>query len=71
MFLDASGNPLDFETAVVSGRATHGFNLVPKNPKGAPFVGAQVWIDDNDAAREVLVHMVDSLGMRASAACSA
>jgi outer membrane lipoprotein-sorting protein len=27
-------------TQVVSGRATHGFNLIPKNTQGAPFVAA-------------------------------
>jgi outer membrane lipoprotein carrier protein len=33
----------------VSGRATHGFNLVPKNASGAAFLKATVWIDDDDA----------------------
>jgi outer membrane lipoprotein carrier protein len=36
-------------TQVVSGRATHGFNLIPKNTEGAPFLAASVWIDDDDA----------------------
>jgi outer membrane lipoprotein carrier protein len=36
-------------TQVIGGRATHGFNLVPKNTKGAAFMAASVWIDDNDA----------------------
>lgn len=36
-------------TQIVSGRATHGFNLVPKNTEGAPFLAASVWIDDEDA----------------------
>ncbi|MEO8334055.1 MAG: outer membrane lipoprotein carrier protein LolA [bacterium] len=36
-------------TQVVSGRLTHGFNLVPKNTNGAPFLAASVWIDDEDA----------------------
>ena len=33
----------------MSGRATHGFNLVPKTTEGAPFMAASVWIDDEDA----------------------
>ena len=36
-------------TLVVSGRPTHGYNLVPKSPEGAPFKVASVWIDDDDA----------------------
>jgi outer membrane lipoprotein carrier protein len=36
-------------TQVIGGRATHGFNLVPKNMKGAAFMAASVWIDDADA----------------------
>jgi outer membrane lipoprotein carrier protein len=36
-------------TQTVSGRATHGFNLVPKNTAGAAFLAASVWIDDDDA----------------------
>jgi outer membrane lipoprotein carrier protein len=36
-------------TLVVSGRATHGFNLVPKTAAGAPFLVATVWIDDDDS----------------------
>lgn len=36
-------------TMVVSGRATHGYNLVPKNTTGAAFRAASVWIDDDDA----------------------
>lgn len=36
-------------TQTVSGRATHGFNLVPKNTTGAAFLAASVWIDDDDA----------------------
>lgn len=33
----------------VSGRATHGYTLVPKNAASAPFQIASVWIDDADA----------------------
>jgi outer membrane lipoprotein carrier protein len=33
----------------VSGRATHGFTLVPRSKEGAPFRAATVWIDDADA----------------------
>jgi outer membrane lipoprotein carrier protein len=33
----------------VSGRATHGYNLIPKSRDGAAFVAATVWIDDADA----------------------
>ena len=36
-------------TQVVSGRATHGYTLVPKAKAGAPFATAAVWIDDADA----------------------
>jgi outer membrane lipoprotein carrier protein len=36
-------------SATVSGRATHGFILVPKVAKGAPFKTATVYIDDADA----------------------
>ncbi len=36
-------------TLVVSGRATHGYNLIPKSEAGAPFRLATVWIDDADA----------------------
>ena len=36
-------------TLVVSGRATHGYNLIPKAEAGAPFSAASVWIDDSDA----------------------
>lgn len=36
-------------TLDVSGRATHGFTLVPKEKDGAPFKSATVWIDDADA----------------------
>jgi outer membrane lipoprotein carrier protein len=36
-------------TLVVSGRATHAFNLIPKNAEGAAFKAASVWIDDEDA----------------------
>jgi outer membrane lipoprotein carrier protein len=36
-------------TQTVSGRATHGYNLVPKNTTGAAFLAASVWIDDEDA----------------------
>jgi outer membrane lipoprotein carrier protein len=36
-------------TLVVSGRPTHGFNLLPKSDEGAPFKIASVWIDDDDA----------------------
>ena len=36
-------------TQVVSGRATHGFNLIPKSSESAPFMAASVWIDDQDA----------------------
>lgn len=37
-------------TQVVSGRATHGYLLVPKTKEGAPFSAAAVWIDDADAS---------------------
>ena len=36
-------------TLVVNGRATHGYNLVPKQEQGAAFKIASVWIDDADA----------------------
>jgi outer membrane lipoprotein carrier protein len=36
-------------TLVVSGRATHGYNLIPKSEANAPFRVATVWIDDADA----------------------
>jgi len=36
-------------TLVVSGRPTHGYNLVPKAAEDAPFKAASVWIDDADA----------------------
>ena len=36
-------------TLVVSGRPTHGYNLIPKAESGAPFTAASVWIDDADA----------------------
>ena len=36
-------------TQVVSGRATHGYTLVPKSKDNAPFSAAAVWIDDADA----------------------
>ena len=36
-------------TLVVSGRPTHGYNLIPKSAEGAPFKVASVWIDDDDA----------------------
>src|SRR4051812_5918881 len=36
-------------SAEVSGRATHAFNLVPKQKEGSPFQSATVWIDDTDA----------------------
>ena len=36
-------------TLVVGGRATHGYNLIPKNTEDAPFKAASVWIDDTDA----------------------
>ena len=35
--------------AQVSGRATHAFELVPKQKEGAQFQSATVWIDDADA----------------------
>jgi len=35
---------------VVSGRATHGYNLIPKSADDAPFKVASVWIDDADAS---------------------
>lgn len=35
--------------AIMSGRATHAFTLVPKVAGGAPFKVATVWIDDADA----------------------
>ena len=34
---------------VVSGRPTHGYNLIPKSSQDAPFKVASVWIDDADA----------------------
>lgn len=34
---------------VVSGRATHGYTLTPKNAASAPFQIASVWIDSADA----------------------
>lgn len=37
-------------TLVVSGRPTHGYNLIPKQKEGAPFQAASVWIDDRDAS---------------------
>ena len=36
-------------TAQVSGRATHAFELVPRQKDAAPFETATVWIDDADA----------------------
>ncbi|MEO8619978.1 MAG: outer membrane lipoprotein carrier protein LolA [bacterium] len=36
-------------TLVVSGRPTHGYNLIPKVAAGAQFKNASVWIDDDDA----------------------
>ena len=36
-------------TLVVSGRPTHGYNMLPKSEDGAPFKVASVWIDDDDA----------------------
>ena len=36
-------------TQVVSGRPTHGYNLIPKVTTGAAFRAASVWIDDDDA----------------------
>jgi outer membrane lipoprotein carrier protein len=51
-FLTAPRSKFNIEaigTQTVSGRATHGFNLVPKNTKGAAFHAASVWIDDEDA----------------------
>ena len=36
-------------TLVVSGRPTHGYNLIPKAAGSAPFSAASVWIDDVDA----------------------
>lgn len=35
--------------AVIGGRATHAYGLVPKAKEGAPFQSATVWIDDADA----------------------
>jgi outer membrane lipoprotein carrier protein len=51
-FLSAPRSKYNIEpvgTQVVSGRATHGFNLVPKNKQGSSFLAASVWIDDQDA----------------------
>ncbi len=51
-FLTAPRSKYNIEavgTQTVSGRATHGFNLVPKNTAGAAFLAASVWIDDEDA----------------------
>jgi outer membrane lipoprotein carrier protein len=39
----------DAGTQTVSGRAAHGYTLVPKSPEGAPFRKAVVYIDDADA----------------------
>ena len=36
-------------TLVVTGRPTHGYNLIPKSETDAPFKAASVWIDDADA----------------------
>ena len=36
-------------TLVVSGRPTHGYNLIPKVAGSVPFQIASVWIDDADA----------------------
>ncbi len=51
-FLTSPRTRFNIETAgtqVVSGRATHGYTLVPKAKAGAPFSAAAVWIDDADA----------------------
>ena len=51
-FLTAPRSKYNIEpvgTQTVSGRATHGFNLVPKTTTGAAFLAASVWIDDDDA----------------------
>jgi len=51
-FLTAPRSKYNIEpvgTQTVSGRATHGYNLVPKNKAGALFMAASVWIDDDDA----------------------
>jgi outer membrane lipoprotein carrier protein len=39
----------DAGTATVSGRATHGYTLVPKTAGSAPFKTATVYVDDADA----------------------
>jgi outer membrane lipoprotein carrier protein len=39
----------DAGTATVSGRATHGYTLVPKTAGSAPFKTATVYVDDTDA----------------------
>jgi outer membrane lipoprotein carrier protein len=36
-------------TNIVSGRPTHGYTLLPKTDRSAPFKQASVWIDDADA----------------------
>jgi outer membrane lipoprotein carrier protein len=51
-FLTAPRSKYNIEAAgmqTVSGRATHGYNLVPKSTSGAQFLAASVWIDDEDA----------------------
>ncbi|MES2177287.1 MAG: outer membrane lipoprotein carrier protein LolA [Gemmatimonadota bacterium] len=49
-------------TLVVSGHATHSYNLIPKSESSAPFKSAVVWIDDADATiRQFMV--VDASGM--------
>lgn len=51
-FLTAPRSKYNIEsvgTQTVSGRATHGYTLLPKNKSGAAFLAASVWIDDEDA----------------------
>jgi outer membrane lipoprotein carrier protein len=50
-------------TLTVSGRATHGFNLIPKTAGSAPFQVATVWIDDTDATIRQF-EVVDANGVR-------
>jgi len=51
-FLTAPRSKYNIEpvgTLTVSGRATHGYHLIPKSKAGALFTAASVWIDDDDA----------------------
>ena len=50
-------------TLVVSGRPTHGYNLIPKSSQDAPFKAASVWIDDADATIRQF-EVVEASGVR-------